>query len=167
MNVDLCSWRAVVGCFHLPKHVPATKSKFILLAHAFQYFLMCLLYIIKYILQEFKHYLCLSLYIACLIAWCGYFCIADRFLSLIFHLIRNHSSMFLYVHLWWTFLLILREGDVHPHPGQTRNLLKLMHWNLNSIIAHDGIRVPIIQSFNIVQNYDLIIPVDHWKPSNR
>ena len=62
----------------------------------------------------------------------------------------------LYIHQWWTFVLILRDGDVHPHPGPPRNLLKIKHWNLNSIIAHDGIRVPLIQSFNLIQNYDLI-----------
>ena len=31
-----------------------------------------------------------------------------------------------------------------------------MHWNLNSLVAHDGIRVPLIQSYNLIQNYDLI-----------
>ena len=64
--------------------------------------------------------------------------------------------MFLCIHQWWTFLMLMRDGDVHPHPGPSRNLLKFMHWNLNSIIAHDGIRVPLIQSYNIIQNYDLI-----------
>ena len=52
--------------------------------------------------------------------------------------------------------MLMRDGDVHPHPGPSRNLLKFMHWNLNSIVAHDGIRVPLIQSYNIIKNYDLI-----------
>ena len=64
--------------------------------------------------------------------------------------------MFLCIHLWWTFIMLMRDGDVHPHPGSSRNLLKLMHWNLNSLVAHDGIRVPLIQSYNLIQNYDLI-----------
>ena len=64
--------------------------------------------------------------------------------------------MFLCIHHWWIFLLLLRDGDVEPHPGPSRNLLKFMHWNLNSIVAHDGIRVPLIQSYNIIQNYNLI-----------
>ena len=64
--------------------------------------------------------------------------------------------MFLYIYQWWTFILILSDGDVHPHAGPSRNLLKIMHWNLNSIVAHDGIRIPLIQSYNLIQNYDLI-----------
>ena len=48
------------------------------------------------------------------------------------------------------------DGDVHPHPGDPKNILKCMHWNLNSLIAHDGIRVPLIQSYNLIQNYDVI-----------
>ena len=31
-----------------------------------------------------------------------------------------------------------------------------MHWNLNSILAHNGIRVPLIQSYNLLHNYDFI-----------
>ena len=52
--------------------------------------------------------------------------------------------------------MLMRDGDVHPHPGPSRNLLKFMHWNLNSLVAHDGIRVPLIQSYNLIQKYDVI-----------
>ncbi len=48
------------------------------------------------------------------------------------------------------------DGDVHPNPGQPNNLLKFKHWNLNSLIAHDGIRIPLIQSYNLIHKYDLI-----------
>ena len=41
-------------------------------------------------------------------------------------------------------------------PWLSRNLLKFMHWNMNSIIVHDDIRVPLIKSYNIIQHYDLI-----------
>ena len=42
-------------------------------------------------------------------------------------------------------------------PGPFRNLLNCMHWNLNSLVTHDGIRIPIIQSYNLLHNYDLIV----------
>ena len=64
--------------------------------------------------------------------------------------------MLLCIHQWWIFALILKDGDVEQNPGDPKNILKFMHWNLNSIVAHDGIRVPLIQSYNIIQNYDLI-----------
>ncbi len=60
------------------------------------------------------------------------------------------------IHQWQNFVLILRDGNVYPHPGPPRNLLKFKHWNLNSIIAHDGIRVPLIKSYNLIQSYDQI-----------
>ena len=117
---------------------------------------MYLLYIMNCTLMALIRYFFLGVYFACLLIWCSYFCLAVRLYYLISHFTKNHPLIFLYVHQWWTFILILMDGDIHPHPGPPRNLLKFMHWNLNSIVAHDGIRVPIIQSYNLIQNYDLI-----------
>ena len=108
------------------------------------------------ILKEFTRYLCLSEYFICLFVWCSHFCIAVRLFALFFHFAKNHPLLLLCVHQWWILILILRDGDIHRHPGPKRNLLKFMHWNLNFIVAHDGIRIPLIQSYNINQNYDLI-----------
>jgi hypothetical protein len=31
-----------------------------------------------------------------------------------------------------------------------------MHWNCNSLLAHNGIRIPLIESYNVLQKYDII-----------
>ena len=160
MNVDIVSWRSIIGCFCLVKALPSRINKFTLLALVFKFFIMYLLYIMNCTVKTLLRYIYLGVYFVCLLIWCSYFCIIVRFYSLISHFTRNHPLMFLCIHQWWRFTLILRDGDVHPRPGPSRNLLKFMHWNLNSIVAHDGIRVPLIQSYNLTQNYDLIAIIE-------
>ena len=66
MNVDIVSWRSIIGCFCTVKALPSRKNKFTLLAFAFQHFLMCLLHIMNHILKKNwklflpKHLLCMS-----------------------------------------------------------------------------------------------------------
>ena len=127
MTIDILSWRSIIGCFCLVKTLPSKKNKFVLLALAFKYFIMCLLYIMNFILKAFLRYLCIGVYFACLLIWCSYFCIAVRLYFQISHFAMNHPFMFVFIHQWWIFALILRDGDVHPHPGPPRNLLKFMH----------------------------------------
>ena len=42
---------------------------------------------------------------------------------------------------------------LEPRDG---GLLKFMHWNVNSLSAHDFIRIPLIQSLNSLNDYDII-----------
>ena len=44
----------------------------------------------------------------------------------------------------------------HPHPGQVDVGLKFCHWNLNSIIARDKIKIPLIEAYNSIFHYDII-----------
>ncbi len=32
----------------------------------------------------------------------------------------------------------------------------MMHWNCNSLLAHQGIRIPLIESYNLLNKYDII-----------
>ena len=62
---------------------------------------------------------------------------------------------------WWLFKLLLISGNVHKNPGpghgcRDEGLLKFMHWNVNSLPAHDFIRIPLIQSLNAYNDYDII-----------
>ena len=44
----------------------------------------------------------------------------------------------------------------NPGPIITKNPLKIMHWNLNSILAHNGARISILEAFNSIESYDVI-----------
>ena len=157
MTVDIISWRSTIGCFCTIKALPCRKNKFTLLNFAFQQLLMCALNTTTFFFKKIRNVFYSSIYFACLLIWCSYFCIGVRIFSSISNLMLAHPVVFVFIHHWWIFLLLLRDGDVEPHPGHSRNLLKFMHWNLNSIVAHDGIRVPLIQSYNIIQNKKKII----------
>ena len=46
---------------------------------------------------------------------------------------------------------------MHPNPGPChRNTFKFCHWNLDSIAVNDFIKIPLIEAYNSVYNYDII-----------
>ena len=49
----------------------------------------------------------------------------------------------------------MTHGDIHPNPGPT-SLFKFMHWNLNSIPAHEFQRIAILENFAFQENLNLI-----------
>ena len=53
------------------------------------------------------------------------------------------------------FLLRL-AGDIHPNPVPVNNVknLNFCHWNLNGIIARDGVKIPSIEAYNSVMHFD-------------
>ena len=55
---------------------------------------------------------------------------------------------------WVISRFILLSGDVELNPGP--ETLKFCCWNLNSISAHDFLRVSLIEASNSLYNYDLI-----------
>ena len=55
---------------------------------------------------------------------------------------------------WLVFRTILLSGDIEMNPGP--ETLDFCTWNLNSITAHDFLRVSLIEAFNSVYKHDLI-----------
>ena len=54
------------------------------------------------------------------------------------------------------YFVLLISGDVHPHPGLCHgNSLKFCHWNLDSVAVNDFIKIPLIEAYDSVYNYDL------------
>ena len=58
------------------------------------------------------------------------------------------------LHSHWVFRAILLSGDVETNPGP--DTLGFCSWNLNSIIAHDFLRISLLEAYNSVFSYDLI-----------
>ena len=56
----------------------------------------------------------------------------------------------------WLNILLIRSGDIHPHPGQTHNQFSFCHWNLNGLMAHDKLKITLLEAYNTVYNYDVI-----------
>ena len=73
-----------------------------------------------------------------------------------FHLYAICIACNLLYSQWVTSRMILLSGDVEPNPGPGTETLKFCCWYLNSITAHDFLRVSLIEAYNSIHNYDLI-----------
>ena len=74
---------------------------------------------------------------------------------------KKSDHILICLFFWWLSKLLNISGNVHTNPGPGPNpryegLLKFMHWNVNSLSAHDFIRIPLIQSLNSHNDYDII-----------
>ena len=49
------------------------------------------------------------------------------------------------------------SGDIEIQPGPIKNALTFCHWNLNSVLAHDRIKVSLLEAYNSVCNYDNLV----------
>ena len=47
-------------------------------------------------------------------------------------------------------------SDVELNPGPNTSIFRFCSWNLNSIFAYDFARIPLIETYNSVYNYDLL-----------
>ena len=59
--------------------------------------------------------------------------------------------------LWMVFRTILLSGVVETNPGP--ETLDFCTWNLNSISVYNFLRVSLIEAYNSVYDYDLIVIV--------
>ena len=54
-------------------------------------------------------------------------------------------------------LIMLLSGDIETNPGPlTANCLKFCHWNSNSIYARGGIKIPLIEAYSSIHNFDIL-----------
>ena len=55
-----------------------------------------------------------------------------------------------------TRFLLLIAGDVHPNPGPQNGKLRFGHWNLNSLLAREKAKIPLIEALQAVENFDIL-----------
>ena len=51
---------------------------------------------------------------------------------------------------------LVRSGRICPKLSKTVNLSKIYHWSLNSIAAHNFIKVSLLITYNSIHKYDII-----------
>ena len=55
-------------------------------------------------------------------------------------------------------ILLLLTGDIETNPGpQTDRFFKFLHWNLNSICARGGFKIPPLEAYNSVCRFDVMV----------
>ena len=67
-------------------------------------------------------------------------------------LLEYHRNNFTIVHI----ITLLMSGDVHPNPGPFISSVKFCHWNLNSILARNSIKLSLIEVYDSIHKFDLI-----------
>ena len=53
-------------------------------------------------------------------------------------------------------LLLLMCADVHPHPGPRIKSFSFCHWNLDSIMVENKVKIPLIEAISSVHKFDII-----------
>ena len=76
------------------------------------------------------------------------------FFLLVFSCFDYHCNIFF---LHFKFIQLIRSGDIEIQPGPIKNALKFCHWNLNSVLAHDRIKISLLEAYNSVYNYDILV----------
>ena len=52
--------------------------------------------------------------------------------------------------------IIMLSGDVHPNPGPLCGKLNFGHWNLNSLLARDKSKLPLIEALQATEKFDIL-----------
>ena len=63
------------------------------------------------------------------------------------------QNLFSLVHFYSSFLLLLCNRDVESNPGSKKNKdfsFSCCHWNVNSLLAHNCVKVVSLEAYNCV-----------------
>jgi len=72
-------------------------------------------------------------------------------------LLISKFAGYLVVNLNMRALLFL-AGDIETNPGpQTETCLKFFYWNLNSICARESVKIPLMEVYNSVHHFDIMV----------
>ena len=81
----------------------------------------------------------------------GIFIFARILLFFFFYLKMRFQGEYLRI------LLLIRSGDIETNPGpKKQSCLKFFHWNLNGLAAHNFIKLPLIESYITINNFDIV-----------
>ena len=137
MTVNIEQWRIAVGTY---------GKSVIFIKRARSYLFSC------------ESYLCLLLSLACVIPLYLYYALLGQTLNLLSFLIRskinNLTEFCLSLQFLWILyfaLRLLQHGDIELNPGP--KYFSISHWNLNSLTAHNYLKVSQLQAFHLVYKF--------------
>ena len=63
-----------------------------------------------------------------------------------------------YLYYFFCLLILLTNSDVETNSGPKKSHLyfSCCHWNVNSLIAHNKLKVSLLEAYNTVHKYDFI-----------
>ena len=103
----------------------------------------------------------LLLYLACVIPLYLYYSLLSQTLKLLSFLIsskiNNLTECCISLRFLWLLyfaLRLLQHGDIELNPGP--KYFSIYHWNLNSLNAHNYLKISQLQAFNLVHKFDIL-----------
>ena len=110
---------------------------------------------------SFEFYLYLLLSLTCVIPFYLYYALLGQTLNLLSFLIRskinNLTEFCLSLQFLWIIyfaLRLLHYGDIELNPGP--KYFSICHWSINSLTAHNYLKVSQLQAFNLVRKFDIL-----------
>ena len=137
---DLQSWRIAVGLYNINKRSKtAPQNKFSVLYLSFRMFLFDVFFLTLFtILASLT--LTKNLFNIC----------AKTHRTILF------TTLCYYYFKCSIYLFICGDISLNPGPNLTDNHFKTMHWNCNSIVAHNYQRVALLEAYNSIHKYHII-----------
>ena len=80
------------------------------------------------------------------------------FILLFMHIYTLPTCIFLLINAYFAYLRfkVLLSGDVHINPGPVLDgRLKFAHWNVNSLLTRNKIKIALIEAQQMVDNFDI------------
>ena len=112
-----------------------------------------------------------SAYLAILITFCTFLSVISFCLIVVFRKDINTINLlatkilFIYMlstyllHVWLFFIRTKRSGNIEPNPGpkpNSRQSFSICHWNLNSISAHNFIKLSLLKPYIAIHKFDVV-----------
>ena len=72
-------------------------------------------------------------------------------------------------HIWVCSILITLSDDIEKNPGtkpSSYDKFSIFHWNLNSISAHDFIKIFLLRAFVSTHNFDILCLLETYLDSS-
>ena len=139
------TWHTRMGIFYSLKPLLKTKSKnnenlSFLLRHTTYFLFSILAYFVTTQLNHFP---------------CAFSCIIQKIpISQNLRLFKLANFLLFSVSFFQN--LLSQCGDIEKNPGPKYSSLRFCHWNLNGLIAHDCIKITLIQAYITDQNFDIV-----------
>ena len=166
MTVSVMQWRVEIGSFsnfsakHLKTKINKANAP---INFSIKYFIS---FITSFLSQCFyfamMRYIVKIMFLIRVVMYLFFIKIPEIMLRNIAIIIRYYFSYIFsifVVYLLYNIRLIRLSGDIEVNPGPKPSSFKnfsICHWNLNSISAHDFLKVKLLAAYNAVHNYDII-----------
>ena len=82
------------------------------------------------------------------------------------YMVCMYLELYNVIYLSWFNILVLCSRNIDPNPGPVANQFNFSHWNLNGLMAHDKLKITLIEAYSAIYHYDVIAISETFLNSN-